>query len=75
LTIPVSLRGLDRRMWRDAIVGLLDSDGFLLEIGIVRELTEDSIKVYAREAKDVREVELGYVKLLADGAEIGNLEP
>jgi len=56
------------------VVGLLDSEGYLLQIGVLLALEEDLVKVYSRPADHLREIELGYVKLSAAGAELGYLE-
>jgi polynucleotide 5'-hydroxyl-kinase GRC3/NOL9 len=59
---------------RNLVVGLLDSEGYLLQIGVLLSLEEDSAKVYSRHADHLKEIELGYVKLSTAGAELGYLE-
>ena len=59
---------------RNLIVGLLDDQGYLLQIGILQSLDEDSFRVYSRTTDHLREIELGNVKLSTDGVELGYLE-
>ncbi len=59
---------------RNLIVGLLDAQGYLLQIGILQSLDEDSFRVYSRSTEHLKEVELGNVKLSPDGVELGYLE-
>jgi polynucleotide 5'-hydroxyl-kinase GRC3/NOL9 len=59
---------------RNLIVGLLDAQGYLLQIGILQSLDEDSFRVYSRSTDHLGEVELGSVKLSPDGVELGYLE-
>jgi polynucleotide 5'-hydroxyl-kinase GRC3/NOL9 len=59
---------------RNLIVGLLDDQGYLLQIGILQSLDEDSIGVYSRPSAHIGEIELGNVRLSKDGVELGYLE-
>ena len=59
---------------RNLIVGLLDAQGYLLQIGILQSLDEDSFRVYSRSTDHLRNIELGNVKLSTDGIELGYLE-
>jgi polynucleotide 5'-hydroxyl-kinase GRC3/NOL9 len=56
------------------IVGLLDNDGFLLQVGVLLHLDEDQLRVFSRHAERPSEVELGFVKLSTDGVEQGYLD-
>jgi polynucleotide 5'-hydroxyl-kinase GRC3/NOL9 len=59
---------------RNLIVGLLDARGYLLQIGILQSLDEDSFRVYSRSTDHLRDIELGNVKLSTDGVELGYAE-
>ena len=56
------------------IVGLLDNEGYLLQIGVLLNLEEEMLRVYSRPADRLSEIELGYVRLSAEGVELGYLE-
>lgn len=56
------------------IVGLLDDDGYMLQLGVLLSLGKDSLRVYSRPANRLVEIELGYVKLSTDGVELSYLE-
>ncbi len=58
---------------RNLIVGLLDAQGYLLQIGILQNVDEDSLRVYSRSTDQLKEIELGNVKLSNDGIELGYL--
>lgn len=66
-----SLRAPFNPKLRNLIVGLLNEKGYLLEIGILLELEKDFVRIYSRPTKNVRKIELGYLKLSIDGSEIG----
>jgi polynucleotide 5'-hydroxyl-kinase GRC3/NOL9 len=57
------------------IVGLLDDEGYMLEIGILMGFTNDTARVYCRSVERVHKIELGYLKLSKDGTELGYFEP
>jgi polynucleotide 5'-hydroxyl-kinase GRC3/NOL9 len=59
---------------RNLLVGLVDEEGFLLQIGVLLGLEKESVRVYSRSADSLKEIELGYVKLTTDGVELGYLE-
>jgi polynucleotide 5'-kinase involved in rRNA processing len=59
---------------RNLITGLLDDEGYLLQIGILLNLEQDMLRVYSRPTDRLCEIELGYVKLSTEGAELGFLE-
>jgi polynucleotide 5'-hydroxyl-kinase GRC3/NOL9 len=56
------------------IVGLVDHQGYMLQIGVLLGLEADSLRVYSRPVSRLGEIELGYVKLSTDGVELGYLE-
>jgi polynucleotide 5'-hydroxyl-kinase GRC3/NOL9 len=64
---PVELRNL--------IVGLLSNEGYMLEMGVLMDLADDSVRVYCRSTEGAQKIELGYVKLSKDGTELGYFEP
>ena len=77
LKIPNRLKSIHSvPIWllRNLIVGLLDAQGYLLQIGILQNLDENSFSVYSRPAEGLRDVELGNVKLSPSGVELGYLE-
>lgn len=59
---------------KNLIVGLLDHEGYLLQIGILEELGRSSLRLHSRAANEVKEIQLGHVKLSIDGVELGYLE-
>ena len=76
-TMPVGLPPIQRWQDRDLenlIVGLLDDDGYLLQIGVLLKFEKGYLKIYSRPAEGVREIEIGYVQLSTDGSELGYLE-
>jgi len=58
---------------KNVIVGLLDENGYLNQIGILLGLEKTFVKLYSRPA-DVRRIELGYLKLSKGGSELGYVE-
>jgi len=77
LKIPNRLKSIHSvPIWllRNLIVGLLDAQGYLLQIGILQNLDENSFSVYSRPAERLKDVELGNVKLSPSGVELGYLE-
>lgn len=60
---------------KDAIVGFLDSDDFLQEIGILKEILPHSriARIWSRISATPHKIEIGDVKLNNDGREIGHL--
>jgi polynucleotide 5'-hydroxyl-kinase GRC3/NOL9 len=78
LSIPFGLPRIHRQEARelhDLIVGLLNNEGLMVEMGVFMGFTDDSAKVYCRSAEDVRTIELGYIRLSRDGTELGYFEP
>ena len=59
---------------RNLIVGLLDNEGYLLQIGVLLDLEEETLRVYSRSVDGLSELELGYVKLSLEGVEMGYLD-
>jgi polynucleotide 5'-hydroxyl-kinase GRC3/NOL9 len=60
---------------KDTIVGFLDSDDFLQEIGILKDIVPSSriAKIWSRISDAPSRIEIGDVKLNDDGREIGHL--
>jgi polynucleotide 5'-kinase involved in rRNA processing len=61
------------RKLRNLIVGLLDEDGYLMEIGILMDITPEALRIYSKRAREIRHVEIGFVKISTSGSEIGFL--
>lgn len=75
--IPGGLPPLQRWRTRDQqnlIVGFLDDEDYLLQIGVLLDFGNGLLKVYSRPVEGVRQIEVGYVKLSIDGTELGYLE-
>ncbi len=62
---------------KDAIVGFLDADGFLQEIGVLKDLLRSAktVKVWSRISDTPSTIEIGDVKLNNEGRELGHLWP
>jgi polynucleotide 5'-hydroxyl-kinase GRC3/NOL9 len=76
-TMPDGLAPFQRWQSRDLenlIVGLIDGDGYLLQIGVLLRFEKGYLQIYSRPAEGVREIEIGYVRLSTDGIELGYLE-
>ncbi len=60
---------------KDAIVGLLDANGFLREIGVLKDIipSKTTIKIWSRIAAIPSKIEIGNVRLSKDGRELGYL--
>ena|SRR5208337_3036363 len=77
LSIPENLSFLGkskRSELRDIIVGLLDENRYLVQIGILLALDSRTVRVYCRPAEGIHTIELGYVKLATNGNELGFVE-
>jgi polynucleotide 5'-hydroxyl-kinase GRC3/NOL9 len=75
--LPHGLASIQSKLFSELsnlTVGLLDSQGYLLQIGVLQGFEENRLKVYSRPVNGLRAIELGYVKLSTDGIEIGYLE-
>lgn len=59
---------------KNLIVGLLDNAGYLLQIGVLLGLEKSLLRLYSRRANEVKEIELGQIKLSVDGVELGYLD-
>ncbi len=70
-----SIRGFASREFKGLVVGLLDDEGFMLQIGIFMGLENDGLRVYCKSVEGVRKIEFGYVKLSTDGTELEYSEP
>lgn len=60
---------------KDAIVGFLDADDFLHEIGILKEVVPSArmVRIWSRISNTPSKIEIGDVKLNNDGRELGHL--
>jgi len=58
---------------RDAIVGFIDTDGLLQDIGVLKEVTPSAktLRIWSRASHAPSLLELGGVKLSEDGRELG----
>ena len=73
--------GLDRvsRSWvenlKDTVVGLLDADDLLQEIGVLKDIVPSArmVKIWSRIPNLPAKIEVGDVKLNNDGRELGHL--
>ena len=77
LELPIGVSSVETTRMsqlRNLIVGLLNDQGFLLQIGVLLSLDDNSLRVYSRAVDHLAGIELGYVKLSTDGAELGYLE-
>lgn len=63
----------DRRALKDLIVGILDKEGYLIEIGILTNFERDAATIYSRHAGEFRNIEAGHVKISKTGREMGFL--
>jgi polynucleotide 5'-hydroxyl-kinase GRC3/NOL9 len=61
------------RKLRNLIVGLLDEDGYLIQIGILMDIAPDALRIYSKPTQEIRHLEIGYVKISTSGSEIGFL--
>jgi polynucleotide 5'-hydroxyl-kinase GRC3/NOL9 len=77
VSLPSPLTSVQSRQvhdLRNLIVGLLDAQGYLIQIGVLLDLDENTLRVYSKPADHVNEVELGYVRISTNGAELGFLD-
>ena len=56
------------------ILGFLDIEGFMIQIGILESITGNHLTVYTRRIHRPVTVEFGFVRLARDGTELGFLE-
>jgi polynucleotide 5'-hydroxyl-kinase GRC3/NOL9 len=69
------VEGPKARELSNLVVGLLNNDGYMLQIGILIGLGKGTARVYCRPVEAVRKMEVGYVKLSTTGTELGYFEP
>jgi len=77
LRLPDEIRPSDLRMntgLNNLIVGMLDEQGFLVQIGVILVLGTDSLQVYGGPSQGVKSIEVGYVRLSTEGVELGYLD-
>jgi polynucleotide 5'-hydroxyl-kinase GRC3/NOL9 len=72
--IPI-IHGQGKFELENLVVGLLDDERYMLELGILMNFDNDSFRVYARSVDGVRKVDIGQIRLLTDGSEIGYFDP
>jgi polynucleotide 5'-hydroxyl-kinase GRC3/NOL9 len=56
------------------IVGFLDEENHLRQIGVLLTIENESLKIYSRTVDNFASIEVGYVKLSTGGVELGYLE-
>jgi polynucleotide 5'-kinase involved in rRNA processing len=56
------------------IIGLLDENRYLVQIGVLLAFELGTLRVYCKPAEGVHTIELGYVKLSPNGNELGFVE-
>ncbi|MGP8127587.1 MAG: Clp1/GlmU family protein [Candidatus Bathyarchaeia archaeon] len=74
VSIPESLSFLAKSKaseLRNLIVGLLDENRYLAQIGVLLTFEFGTIRVYCKPAEEIRTIELGYLKLSTNGNELG----
>jgi polynucleotide 5'-hydroxyl-kinase GRC3/NOL9 len=77
LSIPESLSFLSkskRSELSNLIVGLLDQNQYLVQIGVLLAFEPGTVRVYCKPAEGIRRIELGYLKLSTNGNELGFVE-
>jgi len=53
------------------LIGLLDDEGFMHQIGILEIMAADHLRVYSKTVHNTTTLEFGYIKLSRDGSELG----
>jgi polynucleotide 5'-kinase involved in rRNA processing len=77
LSIPKSLSFLSKSKGSELsnlIVGLLDENQYLVQIGVLLALELGTVRVYCKPAEGTRTIEVGYLKLSTNGNELGFVE-
>ena len=77
MSFPPGIRGVnrsDRRALSNLIAGILDDEGYLVQIGILMSIDDEEIVTYSSPAEAFHKIEVGDVKLSRSGNEIGFLE-
>jgi polynucleotide 5'-hydroxyl-kinase GRC3/NOL9 len=64
---------LSRSRLRNLIVGILNGEGYLMQIGILIDIEGEAVRIYSRPVEEFRKIEVGYVKLSTAGTETGFL--
>jgi hypothetical protein len=75
-SLPPCIHGSDRfkgDVISNLIVGLLDNEDYLLEIGILMEIEREAALIYSNWMQAFHKIEVGYVRLSTCGEEIGFL--
>jgi len=57
-----------------ALLGFLDENGFMVQIGILERMTHNHLTAYSRRIHQPVSIKFGYVRLARDGTELGFLE-
>jgi polynucleotide 5'-kinase involved in rRNA processing len=72
-----NIQRLQLKNMKDAIVGLLNSEGFLEEIGVLKDLSPSTkkVRVWSRISGTPSKIEIGEVRLNNEGRELGHLGP
>jgi len=58
---------------RNLIVGILDLEEYLIQIGILMGIDKDAVRIYSKQLPEIRRIELGRIKISTSGKEIGFL--
>jgi len=77
LSFPPGIRGVsrsERRALSNLIVGILDDEGYLVQIGILISIDDEGVVTYSSPAEAFHKIEVGDVKLSRSGNEIGFLQ-
>src|SRR5208282_103855 len=77
VSIPESLSFLTKSKGSELsnlIVGLLDENRYLVQIGVLLTFEPGTVRVYCKPAEEIRTIELGYLKLSTNGNELGFVE-
>jgi polynucleotide 5'-hydroxyl-kinase GRC3/NOL9 len=75
VSCPIRLPSLtesNRLTLRNLMVGILKEGGYLSHIGILIDIESDALRIYSKPV-EIREIEIGCVKLSISGKEIGFL--
>jgi len=64
-----------KREFENLGVGLLDREGYMLQLGILMNIENESVRVYSRSVDNVRRLDIGQVRLSTSGIELGYHEP
>jgi polynucleotide 5'-hydroxyl-kinase GRC3/NOL9 len=69
-----SVSATNRVALRNLIIGILNEDGYLIQIGLLIDINRDSVHIYSRQwADEIHRIELGCLKLTTSGTEIAFL--